>query len=93
MGLRAVPSDDQGRDGDSELERDRELLRHEAAGRNKRIKTRREQQLKKDAARRLAKRKQMFKVMGIWIAILVVGFLAVAWFSPKLINWMHGVMR
>ena len=90
---RTVPSDDHGRDGESELERDRELLRREAASRNKRIKTRREQQLKKDAARRLAKRKRMFKVMGIWIAILVIGFLVVAWFSPKLINWMHGVMR
>jgi hypothetical protein len=73
--------------------RDPELLKREADSRDSRIKVRREQQRKKELARKLAKRKRMFKVMGIWLGVLIAGFLLVAWFSPNLVNWVHGLSK
>lgn len=49
----------------------------------------REQQRKKELARKVAKRKRMFKVAGAWLGVIFIGFLAAAWFSPALINWLH----
>ena len=79
--LRDLENDDRGRD--------HALLKREADSRESRIKIRREQQAKKEAARRLAKRKRMFKVAGAWLGMIFVGFLAIAWFSPAFINWLH----
>jgi hypothetical protein len=28
----------------------------------------------------------MFKVAGVWLGVIFIGFLAAAWFSPALIN-------
>jgi len=53
-GARETDDEDRGRDPD--------LLRREADSRDGRIKMRREQQRKKELARKLAKRKRMFKV-------------------------------
>lgn len=81
--LRDLDGDDRGRDPG--------LLKREAESRDNRIKMRRDQQRKKELARKLAKRKRMFKVAGIWIGVLIVGFLVVAWFSPALVTWIHGL--
>lgn len=54
-------------DGD-DRGRDPALLKREAESRDSRIKIRREQQRKKELARKLAKRKRMFKVAGAWLA-------------------------
>jgi hypothetical protein len=83
--VRGQENDDRGRDP--------ALLKREADSREGRIKMRREQQAKKDAARRLAKRKRMFKVAGAWLGVIFVGFLAAAWFSPAFINWLHSINR
>lgn len=81
--MRDLDGDDRGRDPG--------LLKREAESRDNRIKMRRDQQRKKELARKLAKRKRMFKVAGIWIGVLIVGFLVVAWFSPALVTWIHGL--
>ncbi len=75
-------------DGD-DRGRDPALLKREAESRDSRIKIRREQQRKKELARKLAKRKRMFNVAGAWLGVIFIGFLAAAWFSPALINWLH----
>jgi hypothetical protein len=75
-------------DGD-DRGRDPALLKREADSRDGRIKMRREQQRKKELARKAAKRKRMFKVAGVWLGIIFLGFLAAAWFSPDLIKWLH----
>ena len=95
MGLRSVASDARQNDaGDQEPgERGREQLRVEAAQRSKRIQGRRDQQLKKEAAKRMAKRNRMFKVMGIWLAVLIAGFLIIVWFSPDLMKMLRDMLR
>ncbi len=80
---RDLAGDDRGRDTG--------LLKREAESRDNRIKMRREQQQKKELARKLAKRKRMFKVAGAWVGVLIAGFLVVAWFSPALVTWIHGL--
>ena len=80
---RASSGDDRGRDQD--------LLKREAESRDGRIKIRREQQQRKELARKLAKRKRMFKVAGAWLGVIIAGFLVVAWFSPALVTWLHGI--
>jgi hypothetical protein len=92
MGQRAVASDERQRADDAEEGLDgRETLRVEEAQRNKRIKIRRDQQLKKEAVKRLAKRKRMFKVAGIWVAVLIAAFFVVVWFSPDIMKFVRGM--
>ena len=97
MGQRAVASDQRRQPIDDDDEQDApdgaQVLAREAAQRNKRIKVRREQQLKKDAAKRIAKRNRMFKVAGIWVAVLIAAFLVVVWFTPEIMKTIRGVMR
>ena len=96
MGQRAVASDQrrQTTDADDDEAPDgAQVLAREAAQRNKRIKVRREQQLKKDAAKRIAKRKRMFKVAGVWVAVLIAAFLVVVWFTPEIMKTIRGFMR
>ena len=92
MGQRVVASNSRERADDAEdgLD-DREVLRREEAQRTKRIKIRREQQLKKEAAKRIAKRKRMFKVAGIWVAVLIAAFLVVVWFSPDIMKFVRNL--
>lgn len=82
-GARETDDEDRGRDPD--------LLKREADSRDGRIKMRREQQRKKELARKLAKRKRMFKVAGAWLGVIFIGFLAAAWFSPEVIKWLGTV--
>jgi hypothetical protein len=82
---RDLAGDDRGRDPD--------LLKREAESREGRIKIRRDQQRRKELARRLAKRNRMFKVAGAWVGVLITGFLVVAWFSPAVVTWLHGMMK
>ena len=77
-GARDADGDDRGRDP--------ALLRREAESRDGRIKMRREQQRKKELARKIAKRKRMFKVAGAWLGVIFLGFLVAAWFGPVIIN-------
>lgn len=74
---------------DGDRGRDPALLKREADSRDGRIKMRREQQQRKEAARRLAKRKRMFKVAGIWLGMIFLGFLVAAWFAPALISGLN----
>jgi hypothetical protein len=86
----AMADRDDARDmADGDRGRDRELLRREAESRESRIKLRREQQRKKELARKLAKRKRMFKVAGVWLGVIIAGFLVVAWFTPSVVTWLH----
>lgn len=80
---------------DAEIARQRgqEQLANEAHARNKRVTTRRGAQAKKELARRAAKRRRMFKVVGIWVGVIFVGFLAAAWFMPGAVAWMKGMMK
>jgi hypothetical protein len=80
---------------DSEVARARgqEQLANEAESRNKRVTTRRGVQAKKELARRAAKRKRMFKVIGIWVGVIFVGFLGTAWFMPSMVAWVKGMMK
>ncbi len=80
---------------DAEVARQRgqEQLATEAESRNKRVTTRRGLQAKKELARRAAKRARMFKVIGIWVGIIFVGFLGSAWFMPGVVAWMKGMMK
>ena len=90
----AMADRDDTRDVDGENRgRDPDLLKREAEGRDGRIKIRREQQVKKELARKIAKHNRMFKVAGAWVGVLIVGFLVVAWFSPALVTWMHGLSK
>jgi hypothetical protein len=73
--------------------RGQEQLASEAEARNKRVTTRRGVQAKKELARRAAKRKRMFKVVGIWVGVIFVGFLAAAWFMPNAVIWVKGMMK
>jgi hypothetical protein len=92
MGQRVVASDPRQRADDVEDgQDDTDVLRREEAQRNKRIKIRREQQLKKEAAKRIAKRKRMFKVAGIWVAVLIAAFLAIVWFSPDIMKFVRSM--
>lgn len=94
MGQRAVATDPRQRaddDIDDELDSDREVLRREEAQRTKRIQVRRDQQLKKEAAKRIAKRKRMFKVAGIWVAVLIAAFLVVVWFTPEIMKFVRSM--
>jgi hypothetical protein len=92
MGQRVVASDPRQRADDVEDgQDDHDVLRREEAQRNKRIKIRREQQLKKEAAKRIAKRKRMFKVAGIWVAVLIAAFLAIVWFSPDIMKFVRSM--
>ena len=97
MGQRAVASDKRPRaedDGEPD-DRDsgREVLRQEAASRDKRMRLRKEQQLKKDAVKRMAKRRRMFKVAGIWVTVIAIGFFVVVWFSPDLMKMLRSLGR
>ena len=90
----AMADRDDARDLDGgDRGRDPGLLKREAESRDGRIKIRREQQRKKELARKLAKRNRMFKVAGAWIGVLIVGFLVVAWFSPALVTWIHSLSK
>lgn len=92
MGQRVVASDPRQRADDVEDgQDDREVLRREDAQRNKRIKIRREQRLKKEAAKRIAKRKRMFKVAGVWVAVLIAAFLVVVWFSADIMKFIRSM--
>lgn len=94
MKRNAMADRDDARDLDGDDRgRDRDLLKREAESRESRIKLRREQQQRKELARKLAKRKRMFKVAGAWLGVIIAGFLVVAWFSPALINWLHTLSK
>jgi hypothetical protein len=97
MGQRAVASDGRqraGEDEDSEnRDSGREVLRQEAVQRDKRVRIRKEQQLKKDAVKRLAKRRRMFKVAGVWVVLIVALFLVTAWFAPDLMKMLRNLGR
>jgi hypothetical protein len=90
----AMADRDDARDTESDGRgRDPALLKREADSRDSRIKLRREQQQRKELKRRIAKRKRAFKLAGIWLGVIIAGFLVVAWFSPALINWVHGMAK
>jgi hypothetical protein len=96
MGQRSVASDERQRadgaeEGSDDRESGRETLRAEEAQRNKRIKIRREQQLKKEAVKRIAKRKRMFKMAGIWVTVLIAAFLVTVWFSPDIMKYVRSL--
>ena len=97
MGQRAVASDKRPRAEDDEEPDDRdsgrEVLRQEAASRDKRMRLRKEQQLKKEAVKRMAKRRRMFKVAGVWIALLAIAFFVTVWFSPDLMKMLRNLGR
>lgn len=82
--------------GTEEVKRRQEnlkLLGDEAESREKRIKMRKQQREKADAKRRIAKRKRMFKVAGVWIGIIFVGFFITAWFSKDFVHWFHEIIN
>ena len=91
MADRMAERDDARNLDDDDRGRDSELLKREAESRENRIKIRREQQRKKELARKLAKRKRMFKVAGLWLGIIFIGFFVAAWFSQSLVTWIHGL--
>lgn len=97
MGQRPVASNGRQRAGDDDEPDDREggreMLRQEAAQRDKRMRIRKEQQLKKEAAKRIARRNRMFKVAGIWVVVLIAVFLVTVWFSPDLMKMLRSLGR
>ncbi|MAF47036.1 MAG: hypothetical protein QGH73_03405 [Rhodospirillales bacterium] len=81
------------RERNAKLRENRDLLDHEAEDRSRRIKIRRQQRLKKEAAARIQKRKRMFKVAIVWVGLIFLGFLAATWFSADFVHWMDSFLN
>lgn len=64
-------------------------LDEEAAGREARIRNRRQQD-EIDAKRKFRKR---LKMMSIWIGLLIIGLFALTWFSKDFVNWLHKLIN
>lgn len=56
-------------------------LEDEAESRKRRIKLRKQRQVKINAMRRAKRRARAFKLAGFWMAVVVSGFFAMAWYS------------
>lgn len=81
------------RERSAKLRENRDQLDHEAEDRTRRIKIRRQQRLKKEAAARIQKRKRMLKVATVWVGLIFLGFLAATWFSADFVHWMDSFIN
>lgn len=75
------------------LRKNREVLDTESKDRTRRIKIRREQRLKKEAMQRIKRRKRIFKLAGVWIVLIFLGFFAATWFSADFVNWLESLLN
>lgn len=75
------------------LRANREVLDAEAKDRSRRIKVRRDQRLKKEAIRRAQRRKRIFKLAGVWIGLIFIGFFAATWFSADFVSWLESFLN
>lgn len=70
---------------------DRKALENEAEARERRIKRRREGDVKSRALTRQKSRQRAFKYAGLWVGAILIGLFIVIWFSKDLVDWLHGL--
>lgn len=72
------------RDDPKKRAEDQAQLADEADGRARRIQRRKAYREKVAQGRRAKRRQRAFKLAGIWSLVIIVGFIAAAWFAKDL---------
>ena len=70
---------------------DRKALENETEARERRIRMRREGDVKSRALARQKSRQKAFKFAGLWIGTILIGLFILIWFSNDLVEWLHGL--
>lgn len=70
-----------------------QVLENEAEARAKRIEMRKDQKSKADKSLKEKKRKRVYKIAGIWVALIVAGLFALTWFSGDLVEYFHDLVN
>ncbi|NQV56161.1 MAG: hypothetical protein HQ503_09915 [Rhodospirillales bacterium] len=71
------------------LKDDQILLEAEAEARAQRVNARSQDRAVLAAKKKLERRNRVYKLTGLWGAIIFIGFIAVTWFSGDLIKIIH----
>ena len=71
---------------EEKLRQNRKILEDEAAARERRIKIRRAQKQKAEAAKKAMAQSRKLKLITVWSCLIIVGLLLLIWFSGDLLD-------